>query len=84
MNSRRCTCSLPRITPYHITVGTAALCITAKLAAHPPMRWVQPAHWTARPLFHRKRKSIRDLVMSQECQERAMHRDSQIMPGHRS
>jgi hypothetical protein len=33
----------------------------------------------ARPLFHRKRKSIRDLAMSQECQKRA-HAPQQTNP----
>ena len=69
MNSRRCMCCPSE--DHTLSHHCRGLPRCASQQNWPPMRWVRPPHWTARPLFHRKRKSIRDLVMSQECRERA-------------
>jgi hypothetical protein len=59
-------------------------CVSGVQKARPHVRLglnsVVPVISAARPLFHRKRKSIRDLSMSQACQQRTHAPQQNSMP----
>src|SRR5262249_6363578 len=68
---RAITKSRPRMALPEFVARSVAVCSTLRLMSATGQNSVIAVMSVARPLFHGKRKSIRDLAMSQECQNRS-------------